>query len=139
MNLIQNIQNFLTECPDIAAGYLFGSAVSKDSTVVNDIDILLLPIKGADKFLIYSDIKLKLARILGLSERRIDVLIFDPNDADLHVLKNAVNKGILLKNSDPEWLSEKIEDLSMTFLLNEPIMRRAKQFKRERLEAICEG
>jgi hypothetical protein len=43
----------------------------------------------------------------------------------------------LLKNADPKLLSERIEDISMYFLENEPVLQRAEILKKESLEAFC--
>jgi len=53
------------------------------------------------------------------------------------VLIKAVNSGVLLKNADPKLLSERIEEISMYFLENEPVLQRAEILKKENLEAFC--
>jgi hypothetical protein len=58
-------------------------------------------------------------------------------EANPHVLIKAVNSGVLLKNADPKLLSERIEEISMYFLENEPVLQRAEILRKESLEAFC--
>jgi len=67
-----------------------------------------------------------LAEASGLSEGKIDLLFLDLREANPHVLIKAVNSGVLLKNADPKLLSERIEEISMYFLENEPVLQRAE-------------
>jgi hypothetical protein len=54
------------------------------------------------------------------------------------VITNAVNKGILLKNDEPEYLSDTIDNLSRYLLENESMMIRGKRLRQERLEVFSE-
>ena len=65
-----------------------------------------------------------------------DLLFFDLEEVDPMVLSRALNEGILLKNEDPDLLSDRIDALSGFFLENEAMIRRAKELRRERLERL---
>jgi hypothetical protein len=56
------------------------------------------------------------------------------------VITNAVNKGkgILLKNDEPEYLSDTIDNLSRYLLENESMMIRGKRLRQERLVVFSE-
>jgi predicted nucleotidyltransferase len=126
----------LEQNSDVLAAYLFGS-VAADKPVRNDVDILVLLREGADRFEVYTQLARSLAEASGLPEGRIDLLFLDLREANPHVLIKAVNSGVLLKNADPKLLSERIEDISMYFLLNEPVLQRAEILKKESLEDFC--
>ena len=78
-----------------------------------------------------------MSKALDTHERHLDLLFFDSEEADPTVLSRAVNEGLLLKNEDPDFLSDSIDELSRYFLENEPMIRRAKQLRSERLERFC--
>ena len=56
------------------------------------------------------------------------------------MITNAVNKGkgILLKNDEPEYLSDTIDNLSRYLLENESMMIRGKRLRQERLVVFSE-
>ncbi len=130
------LKRCLDKKPEVVAAYLFGSAATEES-VVNDVDILVLLRPDIDKYEAYFDIVSNLAKTLGISEDRIDLLFFDLGEADPIILYNAINRGVLLKNSDSNILGDMIDALSGYFLENEPIIMQAKQLKKDRMEAFC--
>ena len=130
----------LKEClkgnPEVIAAYLFGSAARVESAV-NDLDIMVLLRPSANKYETYINLRYSLSKALRISEGHVDILFFDLEEADPTVLFRAVNQGILLENKDPDALGDKIDALSRYFLENEPMLRRAKRLRLERLEAFC--
>jgi predicted nucleotidyltransferase len=121
---------------DVLAAYIFGS-IAAEEPVRNDLDILVLLREGVDRFEAYTQLLRSLAEAAGLPEGKIDILFLDLHEANPHVLINAVNSGVLIKNSNPDLLSERIEHISMYFLENEPVLLRAETLRRESLEAFC--
>jgi hypothetical protein len=103
------------------------------------VDILVLLRDDVDHFEVYTQLKRSLAEASGLPEGKIDLLFLDLREANPHVLIKAVNNGILIKNSNPDLLCQRIEDISMYFLENEPVLQRAEILRREGLEAFCEA
>jgi hypothetical protein len=75
---------------------------------------------------------------LNLPEDHIDLLFFDYHEADVSVLTKAVNEGILIKNDDPEYLSDMIDAFSSYLLNNEAMMIRGLRLRQERLEEFSE-
>ncbi|MBT3224789.1 MAG: nucleotidyltransferase domain-containing protein [Deltaproteobacteria bacterium] len=118
------LKRCLDKKPEVVAAYLFGSAATEES-VVNDVDLLVLLRPDIDKYEAYFDIVSNLAKTLGISEDRIDLLLFDLGEADPIILYNAINRGVLLKNSDSNILGDMIDALSGYFLENEPIIMQA--------------
>jgi len=135
MDVKEKLKKCLEHHPEVVAAYLFGSA-SENAPVRNDLDILVLLRDGVDRFEAHINLKCSLAEAAGIPERRIDLLFFDLSQARPHVLVRAVNSGVLIKNLDPRFLSERIGELSRYFLENEPVIRRAEILKKERLEAF---
>lgn len=135
MDVKERLKKCLEHHPEVVAAYLFGSA-SEDAPVRNDLDILVLLRDGVDRFEAHVNLKCSLAEVACTPGRRIDLLFFDLNEARPHVLVRAVNGGVLIKNMDPRFLSERIDELSKYFLENEPVIRRAEILKKERLEAF---
>ena len=135
---VTDIKAVLQEHTEVSAAYLFGSSVQGDS-VVNDLDILiLLDGKYSDKHAACFELLHKLSVNLNLPEDYIDLLLFDYQQADPSVLKKAVNDGILIKNDDPDYLSDKIDKFSRYLMENETMMIRASHLRQERLEEFCE-
>ena len=134
---IADIKASLQKCTDVSAAYLFGSG-AQGLNAVNDLDILVLLNKHADKRTAYFDVIHKLSVHLNLPEDHIDLLFFDYHEADVAVLTRAVNQGILIKNEDPEYLSNIIDNFSRYLMENEAMMIRASRLRRERLEEFCE-
>ena len=128
----------IKQCSEVSAAYLFGSAARADG-MVNDLDILVLLNRNVDKHKAYINIIYKLSQALNISEDCIDVLFFDTEEADPSVLTRAVNKGILLKDDDPEYLSDTIDSVSRYLMDNEVMMIRGKRLRQERLEVFCEN
>jgi predicted nucleotidyltransferase len=135
MNLAA-LENCLNAHPDVTAAYLFGSAVHAGS-VANDIDVLLLVRPDADKFKAYLELSTCLSEALCVSSNKIDLLFFDLEETEPIVLARAVTHGLLLKNEAPDFLSEKIEALSLHLLENESMMVRARQLRHELIEEFC--
>lgn len=127
----------LMDSPEVAAAYIFGSAVAGEP-VVNDLDILVLPYPGVDRNTTYFELYDRIAKSQNAYGNQIDILFFDLDEADPEVLYDAVNKGTLIKNACPDLLAEKIETLTRYFVVNEFILKQAKLFDQERLEAFCE-
>jgi predicted nucleotidyltransferase len=130
------LKQALQDSPEVAAAYLFGSAVI-NAPVVNDLDILLLVYPDIDKNIAYFDLVSRISEALTLPEEKIDILFFDLQEADPDILYEAVNNGVLLKNESPELLGERIEKLSLYLMQNEFIITRAKQLRHEQLEVFC--
>lgn len=103
------LKKCLDEQPEVAAAYLFGSA-AQGASVSNDVDVLVLLRPDTDKNEAYFDLTLRLAEALGISEQRLDLLFLDLEEAEPAVLCRGVNEGILLKNADPGFLGDRIED-----------------------------
>jgi len=134
---ISDIKASLQECTDVSAAYLFGSG-AQGLNVANDLDILVLLNKHADKRTAFFDVIHKLSSHLNLPEDCIDLLFFDYHEADVSVLARAVNEGILIKNDDPEYLGDMIDDFSRYLLANEAVRIRGLRLRRERLEEFSE-
>ncbi len=130
------LKQSLRNSPEVAAAYLFGSAVI-NAPVVNDLDILVLVYPDIDKNIAYFDLVSRISEALTLPEEKIDILFFDLQEADPDILYEAVNNGVLLKNEFPELLGESIEKLSLYLMQNEFIIARSKQLRHEQLEVFC--
>jgi hypothetical protein len=105
---------------------------------VNDLDILVLLKQGAKRLKTQFALMNGLSRATGFKADRIDIVIFDLDEVEPVVLQKAINQGILLKNNDPDFLSDRIEELSGYFLKNEPMIYRAEILKKVRMETFCE-
>jgi predicted nucleotidyltransferase len=127
----------IKQCCEVSAAYLFGSA-AKGEGVVNDLDILVLLHRNVDKHEAYINLTYRLSQVLNISEDCIDLLFLDSEEADPIVLTRAVNKGILLKNDNPEYLSDTIDCVSRYLMDNEAMIIRGKRLRQERLEVFCE-
>ena len=134
---LDKLEQTLMDSPEVAAAYIFGSAVSEEP-VVNDLDILVLPYPGVDRNTTYFELYDRIAKSQNAYENQIDILFFDLNEADPEVLYGAVNGGILIKNASPDLLVKKIEALNRYFVVNEFILKQAELLNQERLEAFCE-
>jgi len=135
-SVLAKLRESLEQNNDVLAAYLFGS-VAAEEPVRNDVDILVLLREDTDRFETYTQLKRSLADTSGLPEDKIDLLYLDLREANPHVLIKAVNSGVLVKNSNPDLLSQRIEDISMYFLENEPVLKRAEILRRESLEVFC--
>ena len=135
-SVLVKLRKGLEQNNDVLAAYLFGS-IAAEEPVRNDLDILVLLREDGDRFEAYTQLKRSLAEASGLPEDKIDLLFLDLREANPHVLIKAVNSGVLVKNSNPDLLSQRIEDISMYFLENEPVLQRAEILRRESLEAFC--
>jgi predicted nucleotidyltransferase len=127
----------LEGCSEVSAAYLFGSAASGEA-VVNDLDILVLLHQEIDKDEAYINLIYTLSRSLKIPEACVDLLFFDSNEADPSILTRAVNRGILLINHDPEYLSNMIDNISRYLLENETMIIRAQRLRQERMEVFGE-
>ncbi len=130
------LKRCLDEKPEVVAAYLFGSA-AEESSVVNDVDILVLLHPDADRYEAHFHLSGSVANALGISEDRIDMLFLNLDEAEPAVLYHAINRGVLLKNIDSNFLSDRIDSLSRYFLENEPMILQAKRLRQERIEAFC--
>lgn len=133
---IPKLKNLMHAMPEIAAAYLFGSA-AEGGPVVNDLDLLVLTFPGVNQDQAYFDILGRLSQELSLPEQQIDLVFFELDVIDPHVLHSAINKGVLIKNQYPELLSDRIDQLSLYFLINESYIQRAKALLEEQLEEFC--
>jgi predicted nucleotidyltransferase len=127
----------LEGCSEVSAAYLFGSAASGEA-VVNDLDILVLLHQEIDKDEAYINLIYTLSQSLKIPEACVDLLFFDSNEADPSILTRAVNRGILLINHDPEYLSNMIDNISRYLLENETMIIRAQRLRQERMEVFGE-
>jgi predicted nucleotidyltransferase len=127
----------LERCSEVSAAFLFGSAAGR-GTVVNDLDILVLLHQGVDKDEAYINLTNNLSNSLKILESFVDLLFFDLEEADPSILARAVNRGILLVNRDPEYLSNMIDSVSRYLLENETMMIRARRLRQERTEVFGE-
>ena len=133
---INILKQTLNNSPEVAAAYLFGSA-AKNEDVVNDLDILVLAYPGTNSDSLYFELCGRIAGALGIREDSVDLLFFDLDEAEPEVLYQAVSQGILVKEEDAELLTDRIEALSQYFLMNEPLILRAKQLRKELIEEFC--
>ena len=134
---IADLKTLLERCPEVSAAYLFGSAASGED-VVNDLDILVLLHQDIDRNEAYINLTCTLSKTLKIPEACIDLLFFDLEEADLSILTRAVNRGILLINHDPEYLSNMIDKVSRYLLENETMIIRARRLRQERMEVFGE-
>lgn len=67
----------------------------------------------------------------------IDILFFDIHLADPYILDKAVNTGILLYYKNEKLLTDRIEELSLFFIENEPLLNENFRLKREQREVFC--
>ena len=130
-----DLKTTLEKCKEVLAAYLFGSAASGE-VVVNDLDILVLLHPNMDKNKAYINITYHLSESLKITEAYLDLLFFDPEEAGLTVLTRAINKGILLKNDNPEYLSDTVDKFSRFLLENDAMIVRGKRLRQERLEIV---
>ena len=131
------IKKCITESPDVVAAYLFGSAASAEQAV-NDLDILVFLNEGAKRLETQFVLMNRLSNVTGFNSDRIDIVVFDLDEVEPVILQKAINQGILIIDNDPDFLSDRIEELSGYFLKNEPMIYRAELLKKERMEVFCE-
>ena len=74
---------------------------------------------------------------LGLPRRRSILFFFDLETTDPWVLHSAITTGDILTNKDQNFLADRIEELSLFFLVNETFLVRAKKLRDEQLEDFC--
>jgi predicted nucleotidyltransferase len=134
---LKDLKIVLEGCSEVSAAYLFGSAASGE-VMVNDLDILVLLHQEIDKDEAYINLIYNLSKSLKIPETCVDLLFFDSNEADPSILTRAVNRGILLINHDPEYLSNMIDNVSRDLLENEAMIIRARRLRRERTEVFGE-
>ncbi|MDZ7832212.1 MAG: nucleotidyltransferase domain-containing protein [Desulfobacterales bacterium] len=132
-NIIAAVKQEMAENDNVAAAYIFGSIL--EPGIFNDIDILILPEKNAlnDIFLIY-EISANLAEKIHISSDDIDMVLLDLEKTDPLILGEALKKGQLIKNQNPDYLSDKLEEVSSFFLINEAVLYRRQELLREQLE-----
>lgn len=131
------IKKCIAEIPDIVAAYLFGSAAGAEQAA-NDLDILVFLNEGAKRLETQFVLMNRLSKVTGFKPDRIDIVVFDLDEVEPLILQKAINQGVLLINNDPDFLSDRIEEVSGYFLENEPMIYRAELLKKERMEAFCE-
>jgi len=134
---LKDLKIVLEGCSEVSAAYLFGSAASGE-VLVNDLDILILLHQEIDKDEAYINLIYNLSKSLKIPESCVDLLFFDSNEADPSILTRAVNRGILLINHDPEYLSNMIDNISRDLLENEAMIIRARRLRQERTEVFGE-
>jgi predicted nucleotidyltransferase len=135
---LKGIKGALTAVPEIAACYLFGSA-AKQEAVVNDLDLLILVRPEADAERAFWALTRQISESIGIEADRVDILLFDPQQADAEVLFRAVNEGKLLKNELPDLLTDKIEALSRFLVEHEYLINEAKRLRDELIEEFSAG
>lgn len=135
---LDKLKQTLTDSPEVAAAYLFGSAAKKEP-VVNDLDILILLYADINPYNAYLELSYRIGQSQNINADKVDVIFFDLDMVDPEVLYEAVNHGILLKNNSPDLLTDQIEDLSNYFLVNESLIKEKKRLRRERIEEFCRG
>jgi len=133
---LENLKKVLADSPEVAAAYLFGSA-AKNEPVVNDLDILILLHPDVNQDHAYFELSYRIGQSQNINADKVDVIFFNLDMVDPEVLYEAVNHGILLKNESPEFLTDRIEELSIYFLENESLIKEAKKLRRERIEEFC--
>ena len=133
----KDLQIAIERCSEVSAAYLFGSAVG--GGVVNDLDILVLLHQSVDKDEAYINLTHNLSISLKIPESCVDLLFFDLEEADFSILMRAINRGILLINHDPEYLSNMIDRVSRYLLENEAMIIRARRLRQERTEVFGEA
>jgi predicted nucleotidyltransferase len=131
------IKKCIAESPDVVAAYLFGSAAGAEQAV-NDLDILVFLNQGAKRLETQFVLMNRLSNVTGFNSDRIDIVVFDLDEVEPVILQKAINQGVLLINNDPDFLSDRIEELSGYFLKNEPMIYRAELLKKDRMEVFCE-
>ncbi len=132
---LDKLKQVLADSAEIAAAYLFGSAAT-DQPVINDLDLLLLVYPTIDKNAVYLDIVDRIGRTLTVPPDRLDILFFEVQEADPEVLYEAINRGVLLKNESPDLLTQRIESVSLYLMQNEFLRNKARDLRRENLEAF---
>ncbi len=122
----KKLKQYFSKRDDLAAVYLFGS-LARGEPVANDVDILILPIDGAERDEAVIRTVVDLSAILCLPEEKLDVILFSLEEVDLEVLYNAVDKGELLIEKDSDFLGDMLEKLSHRMVESEPFRVREKQ------------
>ncbi|MDZ7700093.1 MAG: nucleotidyltransferase domain-containing protein [Deltaproteobacteria bacterium] len=132
---LASLKKFFANRSEVVAAYLFGSVAKGEPA--RDLDILLLLRPEVDADTVYFDLAASLSDTLGIPEDKVDLLFFDMDEADPMVVYEALSTGILLKNSNPDMLSDNIDALSQYFLENDVMIERARQLRNDRLEEFC--
>jgi len=128
----EKLKQYFSKRNDVVTVYLFGS-LAKGEPVANDVDILILPRRGADQAEAVIRAVVDLSAILSLLEGKLDIILFSPKEVDLEILYSAVNEGELLVNKDPDFLGNMLEELSHQMIESEPFRDREKQYRLEML------
>ena len=132
-NIIAAVKQEMAENDNVAAAYIFGSIL--EPGIFNDVDIMILPEKNAlnDIFIVY-EISANLAEKLNISSDFIDMILLDLEKIDPLVLGEALKTGRLIKNKNPDYLSDKLDEVSSFFLMNEAVLSRRQKLLREQIE-----
>lgn len=133
---LKRIKGAVKAVPEIAACYLFGSAAKREA-VVNDLDLLILVRPEAEAEKAIWDLTREVAESLDVEADRVDILLFDLQQADPEVLYRAVEEGILLINELPDLLTDKIEALSRYLVEHEFLMNEARRLRNELIEEFA--
>ena len=75
---------------------LFGSQVAGKAGMLSDFDIGIVPEDGEDLLELISDVAAEVARELGVTEDRVDVVVLNPAGAPYELVYRALAEGILL-------------------------------------------
>jgi len=86
---------------------------------------------------LYFNLIQKISNDKKIPEAKIDILFFDIHLADPYILDKAVNTGILLYSKNEKLLTDRIEELSLFFIENEPLLNENIRLKREQREFFC--
>ena len=110
---------------DVAAGYLFGSAVNGDEAVLSDVDVAVLFVEGAQTAGLDLRFRLHADLCRALKRNDIDLLVLN-TAANLIIKDEIVRNGRLVFDGNP--------DQREAFELN--VMHTCIDFRRQRKMAV---
>jgi predicted nucleotidyltransferase len=90
----------LSERPEVAAAYLYGSAARGDATTLSDLDVAILPVEGLSesaRAVLQRELLTRLGAVART--RSVDVRFFD--ELPLTVRGRVLYEGILVVDRDP--------------------------------------
>lgn len=96
-DVLPRLKEFFSNRRDVELAILFGSLVERGYSV-NDADVAIKLSKVDGKLLTLGGIVHEIAKVLGLSEDKVDVV--DIDDADVYLLWRIVKGGIVLKGDE---------------------------------------
>ncbi|MFQ6086359.1 MAG: HepT-like ribonuclease domain-containing protein [Candidatus Bathyarchaeia archaeon] len=92
--VVEALRNFLSHREDVTLAYLFGSAAMRDRSM-HDVDVAVLPENGVkDGVGLLGDLVIGIAKALGISEDRVDIV--DITQADLDLRFKILTEGVRL-------------------------------------------